>query len=168
VQQKAEPFFFSFMPRYHGSQRSQLKALISPCDFDFDFVSLTIAYRRLSALGRDKLVGSHAVASSRDQALVACEPCSPPTSHKHIHSDPAFFLPLYTSLLPDDNTRYHHTYYQTTSQTSTSILAHSKRGIFTDVLYTQSPKQTAKGIYESLQNNNRPDSQPPLYTSTKL
>jgi hypothetical protein len=107
---------------------------------------LAIAYRRLSALRRDKLVGSHAVASSRD--LLACALFTTNISQTHPLRSCLPSSSLHTSPLPDDDTCYLHSYYQPTFQTSTSILAHSKRGIHRRPP-PQSPKQTAIGIRES-------------------
>jgi hypothetical protein len=108
---------------------------------------------------------SHAVASSRD--LLACEPYSPPTPHKHIRSAPTFLPPLYISLLPDDDTCYLHTYYRTTSQTSTSIRPHSKRGIHRRPLFAIAQANRHRHSRKPF-TNNRTDSYPPLHNSTKL
>jgi hypothetical protein len=64
-----------------------------------------IAYRRLSALGRDNIARSrsHAVASSRDLDP-GCLLALFTTSISPNTSTPAFFLPTYSSLLPDSDT----------------------------------------------------------------
>jgi hypothetical protein len=106
---------------------------------------VAIAYRRLSALGRDKLVVTQL------HHLVTCLLASL-IHHQHLTNTSAPLLPSF--LLST-----FHSYPRTTPATSipttepplrlppASDLAQS--GAFTDVLYSQSPKQTAIGIRES-------------------
>jgi hypothetical protein len=99
-----------------------------------------IAYRRLSALERDNIARSrsHAVASSRDLDP-GCLLALFTTSISPNPSAPAFSLPLYSSLLPDDDdtcicTCCLHTYYQSHPNPASSL---TPSGAFTDVRNTQ-------------------------------
>jgi hypothetical protein len=103
---------------------------------------VAIAYRRLSALGRDKLVVTQL------HHLVTC--CSPPTSHLTNTS-----APLLPSFLLSTFDSYPTTTPATSIPTTEPPLrlppasSLTQSGAFTDVLYSQSPKQTAIGIRES-------------------
>ena len=147
MQQKAEPSFFSFMPRDHGSQRSQLKALISPCDFDsdFDFVSLpTIAYRRLSALGRDKLVVGGGAVMQLHHLVTRPWLLASLVHHQHLTNTSAPILPSF--LLSTLNSYLTTTPATTTPTTKPPLRLQpasslTQSGAFTDVLHRNHPSK---------------------------
>jgi hypothetical protein len=126
-----------------------------------------IAYRRLSALERDNIARSrsHAVASSRDLDP-GCLLALFTTSISPNPSAPAFSLPLYSSLLPDDDD----------TCICTCYLTPTTKVILTQHLFSleagHSPtsairKTTATGIPETHSPTIKPNLHLPLHNPTK-